>query len=681
MTNEDGKSMDKRIEQLKMEYPEYFCGEVVTAQDFLDMQIESKETYPENVQKKITIRDIEDLKNATCISINNGDGLLCVTDEGDIESVLKKNGAQLDGFLNIAFVNGINNGGTKLDCYNCAGATPGKGSTLGDNYCKRGFFPVCRIRFNRLMVDPIMAKTYGEPEVIFFIYCGDTIEDYITKLHNKEYPGLNKIKYIPYIDEIQDMLGMDADDTDYCFALEYRNVLCEKWINEFREKYNGDYVEFLEYVRLMKWEVKEWLNSKGYASKSEKSTYSDLEMVHMMSSQLDENGELIYEKDDLHLLLDVLGDSRVAELKEADLPAVKYDFYLNNYHIWNIDEHPGLLICPWGENNVYQIGDRDYFLMADENKEKAMLLSCSHSEDGLFTEFFEMKKDIADEDVTVEYVFNNKNLSKLVFLMMPFMVYRENLLWFIDFDENGSNAIFSYAPLTKELKKWPVVILQNIMGFVPIHIKDNCFVYFCLQEDDYYSLFDFTAIKVNGSEEAELNRIGEIVGINDRYVYSKYGIEYYRLDMETMKKKSLERIDVTDDNLSVAFVDAARDIVYSTILEYDLDDLESTEDEPLQSMPYKKDYNFDMFTKGGIKLKAQSDDNPEFMFESNSELLDKLDEEFGEADYFRIYGDYDLIGIDANGIVKKIWAVPEIIPDAQEYDCSFVGYGFEYFER
>lgn len=645
---------------LREQYPEYFCGEVVSAEEFLDLQILSKDTYPENVQKKITIRELEDLKNATCISINDGDGLLCVTDEGDIESVLKKNGAKLDGFLNIAFVNAINNGGNKLDCYNCAGATPGKGSTLGDNYCKRGFLPVCRIRFNRMMVDPVMAKTYGEPEVIFFIYCGDTIEEYIKKIQNKEYPGLDGFKYIPYIDEVQNMLGINSDDTDYCFALYFRNIISEKWINGYKDKFDGDFNNFMGYICAAKDEVTEWLGESENNYKDAKCP--QISLMHVLSSQYDENGDYL-DTDAIHILLDTLKDEGIKEIEKAELPAVEYSFYLNNYYHWNIEEPYGLLNENVIKNNSYKIGEYVFFIDLDDNGENVVLYS--HPIDN-------------EEQIKEIYVFKNDNLLNIDFDSMPFLVYKEGLLWFIDKNENKDNKIYSYNPDNSELKTWPVKLMEDVLSVFPIYLGDDCFIYFYTDEDGSAGEFDLTAIKIRRNEtEGLLLRIGEIVGINEHYIYSHYGIcDYYRTDIDTMVKKSLEVLGLCEFNPGVMYIDAGRDIVYNRV--------EESNEDPI----FEEILNNEEILKSNVENLRYDSFNRDIKYDEEKfkKLMEDLPikslDDCNDLIYtYRTFGDEDLIGINREGIPAKLWKVPKEVPPVEEYECSFIGEGFEYYKR
>lgn len=658
------------INSLQEMYPGSFCGEIVSAEDFLKLQIISKETYPENVQKKITIRELEDLRNATCISINDGDGLLCVTEEGDIESVLKKNGAKIDGFLNIAFAMAVGFGGNKLDCYNCAGATPEKGTSLGDSYCKRGFLPVCRIRFNRMMVDSLMAKTYGEPEVIFFIYCGDNVEEYIYKLQGKKYPGINAYKYIPYIDEVQDMLGMNSDDTDYCFALKYRNIINEKWISEYKEKYNGDFNRFAEYLGVIKDKVIDWL---GEAEDNHEDTeYPEMSLMNILSSQVDENGDFL-DIDGIHMLLNMLGEEGVKIIKEANLPETEYSFYLNKYYHWNMYEPEGL----WNDNvvvnNAYRIGNQIYRVNLYDEDDRVVLSAAP----------------VEDEELTKEiYVFNNKTLKNIDFNSMPFLVYKEGLLWFIDKDESNKDRIYSYNPETDKLKVWPVSIMDNVLALFPIHLKTGEFIYFYVKEKDYLGENDFTAIKV-GEKDTNLLRIGEIVAINDRYIYSQYGLlGYYRIDMDSMVKKSLEQIGLCEYNVDVVYIDAARDIIYSNI--GNDEEIEMPNEEEIERIKKAtKDNNYDIYTRGNDKLIEIYEAMNEVLYASNEERIKKYDEILplpmdvfeGPAVQYRAFGDADLIGINSEGIPVKIWTIPEPVPPIDKYECSFIGEGFKYYER
>lgn len=67
----------------------------------------------------------------------------------------------------------LNVGGIKLDCYN---------GFLSNLYSSFGFIPVARVKFNRMFAPDNWRSEFKEPDVVFWIHCGDTVGAVAKKL-------------------------------------------------------------------------------------------------------------------------------------------------------------------------------------------------------------------------------------------------------------------------------------------------------------------------------------------------------------------------------------------------------------------------------------------------------------------------------------------------------------------
>lgn len=225
-------------------------GEVIGPKEFIRYQKLVKAGYPEKEQCHITVRDYDELKDATCIRLNNGDGYVAVMKDGEIVSVLKNSTSNVKDLCTIAFANAVMIGGNRLDCYDCR--------NLPSAYARRGFIPICRIRYNRYIADPKIMEYFGNPDVIFYIYCGDPVYKYVDMIKDNLYPKWERYDYIPYINEIEEALGNSSDDRDYDFAHKFRDMIWGKWNGGLNRKFETRPFELMKYImsdidRLKKW--------------------------------------------------------------------------------------------------------------------------------------------------------------------------------------------------------------------------------------------------------------------------------------------------------------------------------------------------------------------------------------------------------------------------------------------
>ncbi len=196
-------------------------GHVIDPNKFIEKQAFTKSLYADKVRSRIEIRTPEELKNATCLEFYDGEGFVAVTETGEVISVLKSPASKMQNFLGIAFANAIMVGGSRLDCYDC--------DNLGPTYCRRGFIPICRIDFDREMCAHEMLPYYNDPEVVFFMYCGDPVYTFWQKMQDGEYMSLGQYEYIPHITEVQKSIGEKVNGKDYDFAGRFRDMVWGRW--------------------------------------------------------------------------------------------------------------------------------------------------------------------------------------------------------------------------------------------------------------------------------------------------------------------------------------------------------------------------------------------------------------------------------------------------------------------
>lgn len=228
-------------------------GRVVSPVRFIKMQKFTKSLYTDRVGSKIEIRDIEDLKYATCIVFGNGEGYIAVTPRGEIVSLLKSPSSRMNNFMGQAFANAIMVGGNRLDCFNC--------DDLGPSYCRRGFIPICRLDFDP-DIDPAMAKLYGDEckEIIFFIYCGDPVYTYWKKMQDGEYIPYDQYEFIPHIGAVQKAIGLDVNGSDYDFAGRFRDMVWGRWNGGLKDEYMFRPNKLMNYICNDKARLTEWMS-------------------------------------------------------------------------------------------------------------------------------------------------------------------------------------------------------------------------------------------------------------------------------------------------------------------------------------------------------------------------------------------------------------------------------------
>ncbi len=144
--------------------------------------------------------------------------------------------------MGVAFANAIMVGGNRLDCYNC--------DNLGPAYCRRGFMPICRIDFDPEYAPEDMTRLYGDQckEIVFFMYCGDPVYTYWQKMHDGVYIRYEQYEEIPHIRDIQRLIGLEENGSDYVFAGKFRDMIWGLWNARLKAKFMFRSDKLMKYI-------------------------------------------------------------------------------------------------------------------------------------------------------------------------------------------------------------------------------------------------------------------------------------------------------------------------------------------------------------------------------------------------------------------------------------------------
>lgn len=186
----------------------------------------------------VDTHEIDELKTMTCLKSSNG--FVAVSEDGNINSVLRDNSKQkTPDFMIRLMANAVNHGGKKLDCY----AIPD--TTLSDfglatKYSQLGFIPVVKTKFAPEYVpDDWDYSQYKEPDVVFMYYCGDDMETYMNKAINNEYTSYDP-STIPYITDIYPDI---KTEDQYEKAMEFRDAEMNKALSPQNNKVSLDKIQ------------------------------------------------------------------------------------------------------------------------------------------------------------------------------------------------------------------------------------------------------------------------------------------------------------------------------------------------------------------------------------------------------------------------------------------------------
>lgn len=85
--------------------------------------------------------------------------------------------------------------GTKLDCYD---------GFLRRVYAQFGFIPVARVKFNWEFAPENWRKDFGEPDIIFWIHCGDSVETVAQKIGGYHSYSNHDIEELPCFEDYEE---------------------------------------------------------------------------------------------------------------------------------------------------------------------------------------------------------------------------------------------------------------------------------------------------------------------------------------------------------------------------------------------------------------------------------------------------------------------------------------------
>lgn len=208
-----GGRLDKDYILHELRYKGYQCN--VRGEEFLEHIIKAKEAN--QLGEAIDTYSLEEYNSMTNILFDRGKAGISIEKGGNIVSVFKHPDSTIRRYMHSAILSAVINGGTKLNCYDINGGLP-------SIYCANGFIPVCKIRFNKEFVpDSWDYAKSGEPDIVFMAYCGDDINDLVTKYKNKGYKGYSEYN-IPYIDD---------SDTENAYTL----------ASKFRDNYISNHIK------------------------------------------------------------------------------------------------------------------------------------------------------------------------------------------------------------------------------------------------------------------------------------------------------------------------------------------------------------------------------------------------------------------------------------------------------
>lgn len=126
---------------------------------------------------------------------------VAVWPDGNIGAVFNDGRSPHRNAIGELMLTALSVGGNKLDCYN---------GPLRRLYAKFGFIPVARVKFNPQYAPKNWRKDLKEPDIIFWIHCGDSAETVAQKIGS--YPTYSQadVERLRYFD-------------DYAKAGEYRD--------------------------------------------------------------------------------------------------------------------------------------------------------------------------------------------------------------------------------------------------------------------------------------------------------------------------------------------------------------------------------------------------------------------------------------------------------------------------
>lgn len=120
---------------------------------------------------------------------------VAVWPDGNIGAVFNDRRSHYRNAIGELMLTALSAGGTKLDCYN---------GPLRRLYAKFGFIPVARVKFNREFAPENWKEDFGEPDIIFWMHRGDSVETVAKKIGL--YPTYSRydVEQLPYFDDYEE---------------------------------------------------------------------------------------------------------------------------------------------------------------------------------------------------------------------------------------------------------------------------------------------------------------------------------------------------------------------------------------------------------------------------------------------------------------------------------------------
>lgn len=127
--------------------------------------------------------------------------------DGNIRAVFKDKRSPIRNAIGELMLTALTAGGNKLDCFD---------GILRVVYSKFGFIPVARVRFDpKCQPENWNEEKFGKPDIIFWMHCGDSVEEVAEKIG----------KYPKYTNA--DIASLPCFE-DYDTAFEYRDSMLEE---------------------------------------------------------------------------------------------------------------------------------------------------------------------------------------------------------------------------------------------------------------------------------------------------------------------------------------------------------------------------------------------------------------------------------------------------------------------
>lgn len=152
----------------------------------------------------LTSYEQDDYKDMELFIVNAGAAGMAIKNDGDIVSVFKNPDMakkdDIDKINRILLLTAVKNGGLKMDCFD---------GFLPSLYCRYGFRPVCKLKFNdEYAPEGWNFERDGRPDVVFMASLGDDYDTVVAKNADNEYPAYYDYDNIPYIEEYDEALEL-----------------------------------------------------------------------------------------------------------------------------------------------------------------------------------------------------------------------------------------------------------------------------------------------------------------------------------------------------------------------------------------------------------------------------------------------------------------------------------------